>query len=246
MAVVEQQKIRIRLKAYDHKLLDHSAGEIVNTAKRVIYKHPFDYPDEIIANSETTAYRFKRYLDIDIDEIVYPPINIEQFSAGAAPTEDYLLSLGSLESRKRLGEVIDAIKQTNHKLIVAGDGSERHRLEAKANPQVRFVGNVSNEEKIELLSGAQAFVFNAEAEDFGMVPIEAMASGTPVIGVGEGFTHYQITDGFNGILYERGGLVNAIERAMQIQWDETQLPKYAEKYSVDAFRDEIKAVVNDE
>jgi glycosyltransferase involved in cell wall biosynthesis len=217
---------------------------LVNTAKRVIYKHPFDYPDKIIANSETTEYRFRRYLDIDVDEIVHPPIRTQQFAPDAAETDGYLLSLGSLEPRKRLGEVIEAIERTDEELFVAGDGTERNQLESRANGQVRFLGDVSEAEKPELLAGAKAFVFNAEAEDFGMSPIEAMASGTPVIGVDEGFTQEQVADGFNGVLYERGELVDAIERATSMQWDESALLDYAERYSVDRFRERMREVID--
>lgn len=127
----------------------------------------------------------------------------------------------------------------DRQLIIAGDGSERSTLEARADgcENIEFVGYVSESQKRELLSGARAFVNNALAEDFGITTAEALASGTPVIGVREGMTQFLAVDGRAGVTYERGALSAVLDRfeVNGIDWSETDIERFAERFSVDAF-----------
>jgi len=94
---------------------------------------------------------------------------------------------------------------------------------------VTFKGFVSEQRKRELLASAKAVLFSALNEDFGMVPVEALAAGTPVIGVDDGFTRFQIADGKNGMLFKRGELPAAIRRFERhgVAWDADQLHEFA-------------------
>lgn len=177
------------------------------------------YGDQYIANSEAIARRLEQSFDISSDhtEIVYPPVDTTNITPQES-TGDYYLGLSRLAPAKRFGEVIHAFGRhhPDKQLRIAGDGSDRHRLEGLASKyeNVELLGRVSESEKADLLADARALVYNAHQEDFGMVPVEAFAAGTPVIGVREGFTQHQIQDGWNGLTYDRGirNLAHAITR----------------------------------
>jgi glycosyltransferase involved in cell wall biosynthesis len=114
---------------------------------------------------------------------------------------------------------------------------------------VEFRGYLEETEKFQLLRSAKALVFAAQGESFGMVPIEAFASGTPVIGINSGYTKHQIRDGKNGILYERGveNLAHAIEEFERdgIEASAAELKSKAEEYSTEKFRKRIRTLVED-
>ncbi len=139
--------------------------------------------DHFIANSETVRQRIhKRYRREAA--IIHPPVDIARFSPGAGK-RDYYLVVSALVPYKRTELVIEALAPLGRRLIIAGDGPERARLEQLANDDVQFVGALSAAELAELYRGARALLFPGE-EDFGITPLEAMASGTPVIAYGRG------------------------------------------------------------
>lgn len=196
-----------------------SSGGLVETlfqtAIRTLFEPTHTYHDRVIANSELVAKRCDRAFG-QHDSVVYPPVDVGAFDA--APREergDYYLTLSRLSENKRIGEIVRAFDQVGDPLKVAGDGPERDRLEAMAPDNVEFCGYVSEEEKHELLAHAKAFVFNARDEDFGLVPVEAMAAGCPVIGVEEGFTAHQIVDGWNGRSYPATSRINFLRETVR-------------------------------
>jgi len=91
------------------------------------------------------------------------------------------------------------------------------------------------------MASATAHVYAPENEDFGMVPIESMAAGTPVIGVREGFTEYQVQDGANGLLYDRGAenLADAVRRFERagVSWAPNRIARFTTQFGIDAFRE---------
>jgi glycosyltransferase involved in cell wall biosynthesis len=152
-----------------------------------------------------------------------------------------------LTDDKRFDEIINAFR--NHpdkRLVIGGSGPQEADLKSLATDMdnVEFRGYLDESEKRELLASATALVYAAVNEDFGMVPIESYASGTPVIGVRDGYTKYQIRDGVTGILYDRGvqSLAEAIERfdSEGVDADASDLVNVAEKYSLEQFRDSIR------
>lgn len=200
-------------------------------------------PDLFVANSEPVARRIHKYWGVPEEKIrvVYPPTPTETFSADARETTGYYLTLSRLDWHKRIDEIVDAFRDRDSRLIIAGDGSERSQLEAQASDasNIEFHGFVSEEEKRELLAGARGFVFNADEEDFGLAPVEALASGTPLIGVREGFTQHQIQDGKNGVSYERGHLRRALDRFERdgVTWCEHAISEFArQNFGVEQFR----------
>lgn len=224
--------------------------QILYTAMRAGLNHNLHKPDAWVANSDVVARRMHRYWGIPMDDItvVYPPVRVGDYGADQAPTGDYYLTLSRLDPIKRIDEIVRAFDDLDAELKVAGDGGERKRLERLAGDNVDLLGRVSEARKRELLAGGRAFVFAAADEDFGLVDVEAMASGTPVIGVREGMTHYKIRDGLNGVLFERG--VENLRTAIcqfetdGVEWDDAEIEADAERFGAERFAREISAVIH--
>lgn len=220
-----------------------------NTALRTIYQHNVTRPDLFVANSDLVARRIRRYWNIPDEQIrvVYPPVPTHSYSPDDAPTRDFYLYLGRLVEAKRVDSVVRVFNELGLPLTIAGKGSDRERLEAMANENIEFAGFVSESEKRRLMSAAKAFVMPALNEDFGMTPIESMAAGTPVIGVDDGFTRFQILGCENGLTYERGSLRPTVQQFERqgVAWDDTQIAHFADRFGREQFRREMRAAVAD-
>ncbi len=141
-------------------------------------------PDAIVANSAYVARRIRKAFGRGA-EVVHPPVDVTPQAAGT-PRQDYFLAAGRLVGYKNTRAIIEAFKLLpGEKLVVAGSGPEAGSLRAIAGPNVAFKGSVSDSEMRNLMAGAQALIFAAE-EDFGIVPVEAQAEGTPVLALGRG------------------------------------------------------------
>jgi glycosyltransferase involved in cell wall biosynthesis len=223
-------------------------SRVLEMIQRHLYLQNVLYPDHWVANSELVARRLERYWNIpseDID-VVYPPVNVSQTSPDTAETRDYYLVVSRLRGHKRIDEIIQSFDGRDDKLVIVGDGPDRDRLAKMSGDNVVMTGYVPDKVKARRLSEAKAVIFNAMNEDFGMVPIEAMAAGTPVIGVDEGFTTHQIFDGQNGHLYLRGRLSMALDRFEDqgVEWSDEQIAEFAQQFSQDRFREEMRAIVS--
>jgi len=199
-------------------------------------------PDALACNSELVKRRIGLHWGRDDVACIHPPVDTDAFGQDAARGDgDYLFTVSRLHDHKRVDELVAAARQLDCDVIIAGDGPARERLTREAPRNVQFTGYVSDAEKAALLADAEAVWFGAENEDFGIVPIEALASGTPVIGVRDGYTQYQIRDGENGVLYDRGvdNLVAAIERFGRegVAMDAAALEQYADQFSAARFRE---------
>lgn len=223
-------------------------GRIAAIAQRAIYEHTWNYPDYIIANSEVVSHRLERYLDRSADRVIYPPVAIDEYSPEKARTDGFYLTIGRLAHNKNVPAIVEVCEDENIPLKVAGEGPTMKEVEKVAGDNTEVLGYISEDEKQNLYSEAKATIFNASQEDFGITPVESLASGTPVIGVNEGYTQYQIQDGKNGILYNRNGgenLKQAIEQFEErgVQMDETEVSTTADEYHRERFRREMQEVV---
>lgn len=206
-------------------------------------------PDLWIANSDLVKRRIMTSWGISEDNIkvCYPPVDVESYDPSQDKNESYFFHLGRLEEMKRVDEIVEAFDGLDETLKIAGKGTAEEKLKQMAGDNVEMLGYISEEEKYELMAGADAFIFNAENEDFGLVPIESMAAGTPVIGVKEGFTREQIHHRKNGILYDRSAknLREAINsfRKEGVSWSPEEIASEADQYSSERFSKEMKEYV---
>jgi len=175
---------------------------------------------------------------------------VGSLSATVAETQDHYLFLGRLAPNKRAAELAARWSEYagGRQLLIAGDGPERDRVEAVAGSNVSVLGRVSEGEKRELLSSARGLIMPADSEDFGIVPIEALASGTPVIGVREGMTQHQIRDGVTGHTFEWNSVSSLIEAVSRLErdgvnWSPTEIAEWSTRFARERFREQMRAVV---
>ena len=139
--------------------------------------------DHLLANSRFTARRIRKVWGRNA-EVLHPPVAVDRFRWDQ-PRDDVYLCLCRLVPYKRVDLVVEAFNRLGLPLLVVGDGPERSRLEAMAGPTVTLLGRQSQQQVEQLLSRCRAYVY-AGLEDFGIAPVEAMAAGAPVIGLGQG------------------------------------------------------------
>jgi len=238
-----------------HRQGGHWLTAALKTPMRALYQPNTRYADAWACNSELVRRRMHRYWDIDPEtvDVIYPPVRTEAFgpthATGGEDAGAYV-TVSRLQGHKRIDHLIRAFNALDatesdgeYRLIIAGEGPDRERLEALAGPAVELVGYLTEREKARLLADAKAFVFAGENEDFGIAPIEAFASGTPVIGVDEGFTKHQILDGKNGLRFEMAddGLEAAVRRFERdgVAWDTNRIQQFADQFSADRFTREL-------
>lgn len=196
--------------------------------------------DYFIANSNFVAKRVKSYYRREA-EVIHPPVNVEYFSdfQGKTLKKDYLLVAGAFVPYKRFDLAIAAAIKTNQPLIVAGFGPMEKKLknQASGHKNIQFISSPDEKRWLSLLREAKALVFPG-LEDFGMVPIEAMASGTPVIALKDGGALDYIVEGTTGVFFEEetaDSLVKAINLLDTITFEVETLKNFASKFSQSVF-----------
>lgn len=201
-----------------------------------------------VANSHNVARRLKTYYQRDA-EVIYPPVETSAFRI-AAPGEvqDYYLMVGELVAYKRPDLAIEAFNRTGKKLVIAGGGEMLGRLRAMAEPNVVLVGPQPFSELRRLYAQCKALIFPGE-EDFGIVPVEAMASGRPVIAYGKGGALETVVDGVTGVFFHEqtvDAIVDAVERLEQMEISPNLIASHARKFDMDVFMRSMKAVLDRE
>ena len=197
--------------------------------------------DQFIANSRFVAKRIEKYYRRDA-EIIYPPVATEAFQAlNISEPEDFYLAAGEFVGYKRFDIAVDAFTQLGKKLVVIGDGEQRKDLEKRAGDNVTFLGRVSFEELKSHFSRCQALVFPGE-EDFGMIPVEVMAAGRPVIAYGRGGALDTVHPGVSGHLFSDqsvDGLMQAVSEFEAMSFDPERLREHAKSYGLQQFQTKV-------
>jgi glycosyltransferase involved in cell wall biosynthesis len=196
--------------------------------------------DRFIANSRFVAERIRRTYGRKA-EVIYPPVDTSAFTL-CREKEEYYLTASRLVPYKKTRLVVEAFNaMPERRLIVVGDGEEYDAIHRIAGPNVEVAGYLENGELIEKMRRAKAFVYGA-VEDFGIVPVEALACGTPVIALGKGGTAETVRDGVNGVLFgdqEAGSIVEAVERFEKMVFDPERVRENSRRFSTARFKREI-------
>lgn len=203
----------------------------IRTLKRVDY---------FIADSAFVAERIKKTYQRD-SVVIYPPVDTKSYTF-FEEKEDFFLTASRLVPYKKTKLIVEAFNEMPDKmLVVIGDGEEYAAIRKIAKSNIVVLGYQSKEMMIEYMQKAKAFVY-AAVEDFGIVPIEALACGTPVIALNDGGTAETVVDGVNGVHFEKQSteaICKAVERFDKMNFDAIQISENAKKYGVERFKKEF-------
>ncbi|WP_053970750.1 glycosyltransferase [Mangrovimonas sp. ST2L15] len=202
--------------------------------------------DFFIANSHYIAKRIKKIYNRE-SIVIYPPVDVESFKVDSNK-ENYYFTASRLVSYKRMDLIIGAFNQMpEKKLIISGNGPEMKRLKKMAKSNIEFTGFLSQSDLHKYMSSAKAFVFAAE-EDFGIIPVEAQACGTPIIGLGKGGINETVLHDKTGVLFrdqDIKSIKGAIDYFETKKFNPEEIRKHAEKFSRKRFENEFKTFVEE-
>jgi glycosyltransferase involved in cell wall biosynthesis len=220
----------------------------VRSAERVHY---------FIANSRHVAAKIKRLYKREAN-VIYPPVDLEKFHI-AAEHESYYLIVSGLVPYKNIQLAIAAFNQMKLPLRIVGEGPSKRSLESQAGPTIEFLGRVDDKRLAELYARCEALIFPGE-EDFGIVPLEAHASGRPVIAYGRGGARESVIGiddleragvaGPTGIFFGEAttaGLIKAIKRyhSLKHRFEPLVLRSHASRFSRSVFKSLMKQYIEE-
>lgn len=202
--------------------------------------------DEFIGNSHNVAARIDKIYRRSA-KIVYPPVNTERFIGAKRQPENYFLSVGRLVGYKRVDLLVAACVKTKQPLKVVGNGPELKKLKHLANssPWIEFLGRVPDEQLINLYAKAKAFVFTAE-EDFGIVPVEAMSAGCPVIAFDKGGATETVKRKVSGEFFEKqtaDSLAACLTSFNPDQYDPSIIRQHSLNFAKEVFQEKMRQII---
>ncbi len=203
--------------------------------------------DHFIANSNFIARRIAKSYRRD-STVIYPPVDLDAFTVASAPTRDFYFAVGQLVPYKRFDLAVAACSALGRRLVVVGTGTEAARLKAMAGPTIEFRGWASQDDLRDLYRNCRALLFPAE-EDFGIVPLEAMASGRPAIAYGSGGALDTVRPGETGLFFAEQ-TVDALKEALarfegvEHRFEPEAIRRHACGFGRDVFRRSMKAFID--
>ena len=225
-------RVPMRLSAHYLRLVDYAA------AARV---------DRFIANSTAVARRIEKYYRRS-SRVVFPPVDVSAFAPGEQ-NGDFYLYCGQLTRYKRPDFAVECFNRLGLPLWIIGDGEMLGALKRRAKPNIRFLGRVSDSGVRDSLGRCKALVFPGE-EDFGIVPVEAMASGRPVIAFGRGGALDTVVDEVTGLFFHEesaDGLAAAVQKfeKMKEGFDRQAIVRHAAKFDKQHFLDRMTEIIEE-
>lgn len=196
-----------------------------------------------IANSHNVAGRIKSYYQKESD-VIHPPVDTDLFQLSTS-NKDYYLIVSALVPYKKNEIVIEAFNKLGRRLFIIGKGPEEEKLKTIANENCTFLGWKSNDELAEYYSGCKALLFPG-IEDFGIVPLEAMACGKPVIAFAKGGALETVVDQKTGVFFYKqnaDAIIEAVLKFENIYLDAETIREHAMKFSREKFKVQIGAYI---
>lgn len=204
-----------------------------------------DRVDYFVADSKFVAKRILKTYNKE-SVIIYPPVDTNNYKLSEIK-ENFYLTASRLVPYKKTKLIVEAFNQMpNKKLVVIGDGEDFNNIKKVAKENIIFLGYQKTDEMIEYMKKASAFIY-AAIEDFGIVPIEAMSCGTPVIALNKGGTAETVIDGITGVHFEnqtKEDIIEAVEKFETFDFDYEKISDLMQSYSTKRFKNEFLDFVN--
>lgn len=205
-------------------------------------------PDYMIANSTHTQAMIKKYYRRD-SVVIHPPVDTERFKLPAKPPLRHgFVTAGRQTPYKRFDLAVEACNELKVPLVVIGNGPEHRHLEKLADRNVTFLTNVSDHDIVTHFQTALGFILPTNVEDFGVVAVEALAAGTPVIAYGKGGPLDYVVPGKTGVLFDKlnvRSLTTALETASSKSFHYEAIAEQAQAFSLQAFKQHIRDYIKD-
>jgi len=203
-------------------------------------------PNYLIANSNFTKDQIKKYYNRDTT-VIHPPVDVERFkNLNDQGKRDGFVVLGRQTPYKKIDLAVEVATKLNLPITIIGNGPDHQKLISIAGPTVKFMTNATDQQYPEYMALAEAFIFPG-LDDFGIVAVEALAAGTPVIAYrGGGATDY-ITEGINGMFFDHqtvDSLRDAINSFDHNKYNSEKIKQSAIKFSVSEFKKNITNFLN--
>lgn len=201
-----------------------------------------------IATSRAVRSRIARFYDLPMEQvpIVRPPVDDSYFFASDTAREDFFLFAGRLvEPYKRVALILDAFRGSPFRLVIAGDGRDRVQLESVAPPNVTFLGPVGSSELAVLMRRARGLIFPS-LDDYGMVPAEAIACGTPVLAYKGGGALDTVIEGVSGAFFDVASvdsLKSGLASFAAKDWDHGAISSAGREFGKSRFRSELRRLL---
>ncbi len=225
----------------------------VRTAMRYFFHHlrlwdalSANRVDHFVANSKTVARRIRKHWRREAS-VVFPPIIASEFQVSVKPREDFYLCVGQLVDYKRVDIAINACKRLGRKLLIVGEGEAYKKWKTLSGQNIEFLGRIPSSQIRTLYATCAALLFPGE-EDFGLVPVEAMASGTPIIAYGRGGATESVIANKTGLFFEdqhEDALCDAILafEAMRTNFDAEVIAAHAQAFDEKYFSRQMFAEI---
>lgn len=202
-------------------------------------------PNYFIANSENVKKRIQQYYH-RASEAIFVPVDCQKFKM-VKKEGQYFLVVSRLEPYKKVDLVIDAFKKLGLPLKIVGGGTRFQELKQKSPRNIEFIGRVSDDKLAKIYQNAIATIFPQD-EDAGIVPLESMSAGRPVIAFAKGGALETVIDGKTGILFEKqtvSDLIKAVKKLQKIKFDGNAIRRQAEKFDKELFKKRVLEYIID-
>jgi glycosyltransferase involved in cell wall biosynthesis len=201
--------------------------------------------DHYVANSHEVERRIRKYYRRNAS-IIFPPVETRRFHV-TGEDDGYFVIISRLLAYKRVDIAVEAANRLRIPLKIIGTGRDEKRLKEMAGPTVELLGRLPDDEVVECLQRSRGLIFPGR-EDFGIVPVEAMACGKPVIAYGQGGALDTVIDGVTGTLFDQqtpDSLMEAIRELDTSEFDPYTIRQHAETFDVSVFRLKMRTFIEE-
>lgn len=202
-------------------------------------------PDFLIANSIYTKKQIKKYYNSDAT-VIHPPVDVERFAGKSNEPRRGFVTAGRQTPYKRIDLAVRAASALKLPLLVLGNGPEHRKLKRLAGRSITFIKRPSDKQVAEYFKSLLAFIFPG-LDDFGIVAVEAMAAGTPVIAYKAGGALDYIDLGKTGLFFEpqtAEALENVLQKFNSVNFNHTSIAKQSQQFSASSFQQKMTKYIN--